>query len=99
VVKRCGAVRRRAAGDVDGDGRADIITGPGSGSLLVRLFSGRAGAKLFEPPVYDPKFKGGVRVAVWDVNGDGTPDIVAAPGKGKGQSVRVFDGVPRQCWA
>jgi hypothetical protein len=41
---------------------------------------------------YDPKFQGGVRVALGDVNGDGVPDIVTTPGPGGGPDIRVFDG-------
>lgn len=41
---------------------------------------------------YEGTFTGGVRVAAADVNGDGTPDIVTAPGPGGGPRVRVFDG-------
>nr|MDQ3330494.1 FG-GAP-like repeat-containing protein [Planctomycetota bacterium] len=40
---------------------------------------------------YDPSFRGGVRVAVGDVNGDGVADIIAAPNRGAAP-VRVFDG-------
>ena len=42
---------------------------------------------------YDESFRGGVRVSVGDVTGDGKPDIVTAPGVGGGPVVKVFDGV------
>ena len=41
---------------------------------------------------YESEFTGGVRVAVADLNGDGTFDIITAPGPGGGPRVRVFDG-------
>lgn len=42
---------------------------------------------------YDEAFRGGVRVSVGDVTGDGRPDIVTAPGVGGGPEVKIFDGV------
>jgi hypothetical protein len=43
-----------AAGDVDGDGRADIITSPGAGkAALIKVFKNRVGVAS---PNADPHF-------------------------------------------
>ena len=83
-----------AVGDVNGDGRADIVTAPGAGGgPHVRVFDAVTGASLHSFLAYTPGFAGGVRVAAGDVNGDGKADIVTAPGPGGGPHVRVFNGV------
>jgi FG-GAP-like repeat/FG-GAP repeat len=82
-----------AAGDVNGDHRADIIVGPDSGAPpLVRVFDGSNGQVLRSFFAYSPLFTGGVRVAAGDVNGDGIADIVTGAGPGSGPHVKVFDG-------
>jgi len=82
-----------AAGDVTGDGRADIITGPGAGGgPLVQVFDGVTGAVVFSLAAYDPAFTGGVRVAAGDVTGDGRAEIITGAGPGGAPQVRVFDG-------
>ena len=81
-----------AAGDVNGDGRAEVIAGAGvGGGPQVRIFdrNGRALTPGFF--AYDPKFRGGVQVAVGDVNGDGRAEIVTGPGPGGGPQVRIFN--------
>jgi hypothetical protein len=40
---------------------------------------------------YDQSFTGGVRVAVGDVDNDGTDEIVTVPANGGGPHVRIFD--------
>jgi lipoprotein-anchoring transpeptidase ErfK/SrfK len=88
---------RVAVGDLDGDGKAEIVTSPGPGmEPLVRRF---AGDGSFAAPngvlAYAEGFRGGVRVAVGDLDGDGKAEIVTAPGPGGGPHVRVFDGALR----
>jgi hypothetical protein len=86
-----------AAGDVNGDGVADIITSPDvGGGPNVEVFSGRDGSLLANFLAYDPHFTGGVRVAAGDLDGDGKADIVTAPGAGGGPDVRVFGGASGQ---
>jgi len=83
----------RLAFDFNGDGKADIVTaaGPGGGPQ-VRVLSGANGQELLSFFAYAPTFTGGVRVAVCDLNGDGVPDIVTAPGPGGGPHIRAFNG-------
>ncbi|HKB41526.1 MAG TPA: VCBS repeat-containing protein, partial [Gemmataceae bacterium] len=82
-----------AAGDVDGDGHADIITGAGPGAdPHVMVFSGANLSVLRSFDAYAPAFTGGVHVAAGDLNGDGHADIVTAPIQGP-THVRAFDGL------
>jgi hypothetical protein len=82
-----------AAADINQDGFADVITGPDNGGPpVVKVFSGETGVHVTHFMPYDRNFKGGVRVAAGDINGDLVPDIVVAPGGGRAPLVRVYDG-------
>jgi hypothetical protein len=80
---------RVAAGYVNGDGQAEIITGAGpSGGPNVKVFSGINGTQLSSFFAYDPGFNGGVYVAV----GSGGR-VITGTGVGGGPHVKVFDGL------
>jgi fibronectin-binding autotransporter adhesin len=77
-----------AAGDLDGDGKAEVIVSAGS-SPKVEVFDGATGARTNTFSPYGPKHKGGVRVAAADVDGDGLLEVVTASANGLSR-VRAF---------
>ncbi len=83
---------RVATGDLTGDGVDEIVTAPGWSIVgEVQVYT-LGGVLLTSFLPYGPTFKGGVQVAVGDVDGDGVNDIVTVPSFGPSE-VKVFRNV------
>jgi hypothetical protein len=91
-----------AAGDVNGDGKADLVVTPdrGGGPIIAvydgaKLAAGLTGdaaqrSRFFG--IEDPAFRGGARPAVSDVNGDGRDDLLISAGFLGGPREALYDG-------
>jgi hypothetical protein len=87
-----------AAGDVNGDGFADVIVGGGpGGGPRVTVFDGKqlvAGQTTLLADFFagDPSSRGGIRVAVKNLDGDNQADLVVGSGEGSGNRVTAYPG-------
>lgn len=79
-----------AAGDINGDGKDEIVTGPGApGGPHVRIFSSD-GTVLKQFFAFNSESRGGLRVAVGDLNQDIYEEIITAMEGSSGPVIRVF---------
>lgn len=82
-----------AAGDVNGDGKVEIITGAGLDEKpQVKIFDSKGKNLGKDFTAYTEFFKGGVKVAVGDVNKDGKDEIITGTGMTGGPQIRVYNG-------
>jgi hypothetical protein len=92
-----------AAGDINHDGYADIVTGATAGNPHVKVYNGRDialgrfndsnpdASLLAQFFAYGLQFNVGANVAVGDINGDGYADVVTGATAGN-PDVRVYSG-------
>jgi hypothetical protein len=86
-----------AAGDINGDGLADIICGAGpGGGPNITVFSGLDGSLLGSFFAFPSTFTGGVNVAAASITDSSTTDIIAGAGPGGGPEVSIFQGADFQ---
>jgi len=90
---------RTAAGDLNGDGDAELIVSAGfGGGPRISIFDGAAllQGNLVHPIgdffAFDQSLRNGVYLAVGDVNGDGINDLVFGAGPGGGPRVLIVSG-------
>lgn len=83
-----------AVGDVEGSGENKIIIGYGSGKEpQVKIFN-REGKLIGVFLAYEKNYRGGIKVAVANVNGrenHNKAEIIVAPGKGREPQVKIFN--------
>ncbi|HSO02164.1 MAG TPA: hypothetical protein VLS46_06530, partial [Gaiellaceae bacterium] len=88
-----------AAGDVDGDGIAEIVLGtgptttpaaPATGPEQIVAVFDRSGRVRGRFAAFPGRFQGPVRVASGDVTGSSRPEIVTAPGPGTAAEIGVY---------
>jgi predicted outer membrane repeat protein len=86
---------RVTQGDLTGDGVSDLVVGTGPGvSAQVIIYDGLTGAKIATLTPFEASFTGGVFMAVGNLTGTGTPELVVSPDNGGGPRILGYTVAP-----
>jgi hypothetical protein len=87
-----------AAGDLTGDGKAEIVVGNGKGmDPRVRAFdlttftTKKLAPRMFEINPFSSSQRNGVNVAVGNIRGSATPEIIVGSGKSANGEVKLYN--------
>jgi hypothetical protein len=82
-----------ALGDIDGDGRNEIIAvEAGKTKPLARVLDRNGNVLKDNLSIFDKHYKNGISLAVSDVNCDGKDEIIGGAPQGVGDAVKIIDG-------
>jgi lipoprotein-anchoring transpeptidase ErfK/SrfK len=81
-----------AVTDLGGDGTSELVLGSPPGFVGIVYIVRLDGSIINSFNPYNEHFRGGVNVAVADLDGDGIPEIITAPDSKGGPHIRIFDG-------
>lgn len=80
-----------ASGDVNGDSQNEIVFGSAAGSDPIVSIYNSNGRLLKKLLVFPKTWRGGVKVAVTDINNDNRADIVVVPATGGTGQLKIMD--------